>query len=419
MTIAECCAAAAVPEAAVVLETGWESSRATCPAVPFFLDPAFIATAREQCGQSAAHQDELLATAAVIRADRALTLLAWHCHRLLFELLDYQQVQQWPALTARLGDQAGQFYLLVALSEQPAVWAQHAALGVPREVTLETLRQVTEFTEFYRRMTGGRLGVPQQNLYWLRHYTAGRLYRLGRFEYMIRPYGHHVEFWRRTDGLTVALANDGLRFTVDGYRDASAEHHDDWVSQLTVTAEAVSGHPIDPRGWACRQRLTLPTTDWRRVLADGDAVLDLHIPAGGAMTPERAVDSLRRAAEFFARQFPETPCRAIASGSWIYGNMLEQIRLSSTNLVDFQRELYLLPIPSNPTSGLWFVYQGGERDLANLPRHSSLQRGVADFLAAGGTWRVGGMTVLVDDLPHLGRQHYRTAWLQAGGLGVA
>ena len=57
--------------------------------------------------------------------------------------------------------------------------------------------------------------------------------------------------------------------------------------------------------------------------------------------------SMRRAVAFFQRFFPSTTCRAITCSSWIFNTQFEQIRLSSDNLVRYQRELYLYPTRSS------------------------------------------------------------------------
>ena len=168
---------------------------------------------------------------------------------------------------------------------------------------------------------------------------------------------------------------------------------------------------------AVRREVRLPQPVWECVLKGGDPTLDMHIPAGGGMTLERCGDSMRRAAAFFQRFFPGTACRAIACSSWIFNTQLEQIRLSSDNLVRYQRELYLYPTRSSGRDGLYFIFLQENVDPATAPRDTSLRRGVADFLLAGTTWRGGRMFFLTEHLEHFGTQYYRSHWPPAG-LGL-
>jgi hypothetical protein len=124
----------------------------------------------------------LLDAAARIRQEPALVLLAWHCYRLLFEHLDYDKTREWPTLESALRELCGAFYLLIALALVPRVLALHHRMGVPEEITRDTCQQIACFSMNYRRMTDGWVGIPIKQLYWLRHYDAGRLFRVGRFE---------------------------------------------------------------------------------------------------------------------------------------------------------------------------------------------------------------------------------------------
>jgi len=255
-------------------------------------------------------------------------------------------------------------------------------------------------------MTGGGIGIVLSQIYWTRHYPACRLFRLGRMEYMIRPFrGGVLAFRNRGTGEVVALSPHGVRYTGEGQ--VAWEPEGGWTARLDRTPERVAGSVISPRGAAQARELTLGLREWECVLAPGDSTLDMHIPEGGRMTLEACGDSMRRAAAFFARFFPNQLCRSVTCGSWIFNTQFERIPLSSDNLVRFQRELYLFPTPSNGRDGLWFIFLQNEVDPRTAPRDTSLRRAVADFLATGERWRSGGMFFLVDDLPRFGTQCYR------------
>jgi hypothetical protein len=179
----------------------------------------------------------------------------------------------------------------------------------------------------------------------------------------------------------------------------------------------VTGTPIAPWGRGLPQSVTLPITDWKRVLGRGDWILQVHIPAGGGMTPEAVHDSLRRAVEFFATHFPERRVAALHTGSWIYNPDLEQFLPRDSNLVRHLHDVYLHPIVSGPTDGLWFIFFREPFDQATAPRDTRLQRAVADWLGADHTWRCGGMFLLPEHVPNLGRTSYRERW-PPRGLGL-
>lgn len=421
MTLEEALARIQEPDALEVLRPHWEDSLAALePGVPSFLHPEEFLVSREWCGFGPEVDAPLSEAAQRIAGDPALLRLAWHCHRLLFEHTEYKGTEKWPALERALGELNGAFYLLVCMSMVPRVRAVHQAMGVPEAVSRETCLEVSAFADFYRRMTGGssqglartgRLGITLNTIPWLRHYPAARLFRLGRMEYMLKPFGGGVEAYRhRQTGQVVALADDGVRFDGAGYVDGTAGRFDEehgWTATLARDEEGVTGYPVSPLGMAVRKQTRLAGAEWECVLKKGDDTLDMHIPAGGGMTLERCGDSMRRATAFFRQFFPDRPFRTISCCSWIFNTQFEEIPLPSDNLVRYQRELYLFPIRSSGQDGLWFIFQTPTFDPASLPRESSLQRAVADYLAAGHTWRGGGMFYLVDDLERFGTQPYR------------
>ena len=379
---------------------------------PEFLTPEAVRVARAYGGFGDAVEDTLVETARRIAMDPELRALAWHCKRLLFDYADYDGtlIGRWPVLET-LGEASGVFYLLVSMAMVPGTREKHRAMGVPDETTRETCLQLACFSSNHARMHDGRIGMPVSQMYWLRQYPAGRLFRLGRMEYKIEPFPGGVEAYRHLEtGKVVALAADGTRFNREGYIDAEGcapEDPEGWTALLTVGPDAVSGCTVSPRGMGLRTRITLPFNEWSCALTKGEPTLEMHIPEGGRMTVKACGDSMRRACTFFDRFFPEQRCRSIASRSWIFNNLFEEIRLSSTNLVDFQRELYLYPTPSNGKEGWWFIFMQNDIDPKTAPRDTSLRRGVADFLAEGREWRGGGMFFLREDLAEYGTQFYR------------
>jgi hypothetical protein len=402
MTLQNALSSIGIPQAEALLSPHWEQSVAALgDGMPPFLEPAELRSAREWGGIDPGFEGALLEEARRIASDPARRLVAWHCNRLLYDHPDYEGVQSWPP---ELG---GIFAMIVAMGMVRRVREAHAAMGVPEDVTRATCGQLACFGHNYTRMTGGGIGIAGSQIYWTRHYPACRLFRLGRMEYMIRPFrGGVLAFRHRGTGEVVALAPQGTRFDDEGQ--VAWKPEGGWTASIARTADTVTGSVVSPLGMAERRQVTLRLREWECVLSPGDAELDMHIPEGGRMTLEACGESMRRAAEFFARFFPNQVCRAIVCASWIFNTQFERMELSSDNLVRFQRELYLFPLPSNGKDGLWFIFLSNDVDPRTAPRDTSLRRAVADFLATGERWRLGGMFFLVDDLPRFGTQVYRS-----------
>ena len=410
-----------VGHAREVLAEYWDQSESTFPVErPRFLEPKIIIETREFACLPSKVDPELNETARRITASPELLHLAWHCHCLLYEHLDYEapKIRQWPILTEALGERSGAFYLLIALDAIPRMRVLHERLGIPEQVSRDSCYHYTESLRTYHEHHDGRFGVLPRTLYWLRNHIKGDLYRLGRYEYMVKPFRGRLKAYRhRRTRKVIALAADGERFDAEGFV-ASPDSPDAWCASLTETGERVVGFPIAPHGHAVHREVTLPLSEWELALSPGDTVLEVHIPAGGNMTLERCRESMQQALEFFPRYFPDKTFVGFACTSWILNPQLEQIYRPDSNMVIWQRELYLFPVASGDRSGVYFIFGEDDIDVDSAPRDTSLRRALLDHMAAGGRLIGGGMFMLLEDFEHFGTQVYREQGLaRFGSLG--
>ncbi|MFH1568475.1 MAG: acyltransferase domain-containing protein, partial [Gemmatimonadota bacterium] len=336
-------------QALEALSPHWADSAASRPAdLPPFLDPGHITRSRALAQLPAEADAALLEAARRIAASPDLRALAWHCDQLLFEHDDYPgatQARLWPHPIAPLGDLSGAFYLLIALDAIPRMRQVHRQRGIPEEVSRANISHFPVSLERYRDLCG-QVGVLPRVLYWLRHHVRGDLYRLGRLEYMAKPFRGRLVAWRhRRSRAVVALASAGARFDAEGILVADDEPAA-WTAGLDQTPDTVTGTPISPRGHAENRVLTLRRDAWEVALSPDDPVLEVHIPAGGGMTPAACRDSMQRALDFFPRYFPERPFVGFACASWILNPQLETIYRPDSNMVLWQRQLYLHPFPN-------------------------------------------------------------------------
>jgi hypothetical protein len=348
--------------------------------------------------------------------------LAWHGYRRVYYCAD-SSFAKWPKLETPLCDSSGIFYLLIALGMVPLMRAYHRSIGVPEEVTRETSQGLRCMSLSYARAHGGRLGALRRQVDWLKNYIRQNLYfRFGRLEYWARPNAPNVQVFRhRKSRAVVALAEEGIAFDAQGYvaPPEAVATQTSWKSTLVVSDSAVLGYPISPFGTAEHRKVELLLADWQRVLAKGDPVLQMHIPAGEGFTPEECLASMRRAVAFFRRHFPDQSPAAITCDSWMFSPHLEKILPPSSNLIRYLREFYLYPVKGWGPECWWFIFLQDEFNLATAPRDTSLQRGLLDWQARGNTWHNGGMFMLTDHLDHFGTQQYRRPWPPKGLLQIA
>lgn len=401
------------PEAHESLSEHWEDSLATQPETIPFLEPLALREWIDWCGLDPSAAEQIEEAARRIAGDADLRAIAWHCWRRLYVHTETWGFDRWPTLRGQLGELAGCFPLILGLSMVPLTRETHAALGVSEETTRQTCREVACFANNHYDWTEGRFwGLIVGQLFWLRHYPAGRLFRLGRFEHMLQPFrGGVVVYRERESGDVVALAEAGGSYNREGYVPYEDQPDPEgFTTTLEERPEAVVGHPVDPAGTVCRQRARLDLARWERVLAKGDWVLDMHIPSGGKMDPETCAQSLSEALAFFDATFPDHRARGFQCVSWIYNPQLPEMLGAEANLVRHLREVYLNPCGSSGRDGLFFLFYTDEVDPATARRDTSIRRAFLEWLASGRRLRSSAMFLLREDLAHYGRDGYRAAW---------
>ena len=393
----------------------WEDSASIDPAeIAHFLDPDQWGEAREWGGIDGELDEALDRTANRVGQTPELFRLFWHCYWRVYLAPAPSPPTDWPRLTRMLGDDGGIFYLLVGLAAIPLIRSWHRKLGIPENITRDTTAQV-HWRVHVHQSIHGRPGFETSQLGWIRHYTRERYFRIGRLEYWLAPYkGAEEVFRNRETGEVVAFAGEGTRFSVDGrvFRDPEHYQNDNgWTSAYVRTAEYAEGHLLHPDGHGVPECVKLSLQDWECFLEANVVTLQLHIPFGGGMTLDACRESIHQAKAFFETHFPEEPAAAITCGSWIFGPQLQECLPEISNLVAFQRELFLVPSAASGADGLWFVFlKRGLPDFETWPRETSVQRAILEYLEQGHTWGAGRMFYLLDDAPSFGQQIYRSSW---------
>ena len=227
--------------------------------------------------------------------------------------------------------------------------------------------------------------------------------RVGRFEYMAKPFSRGLRVLRpRRGGDPVILAADGTPFDAEGFALGPADaDRAAFTATAAVGDDAFTGHPVDgTTGRTSPQLQRFHFAEYLPLLLPEDPSLDMHIPFGGGMHLEAAEESWRRAFDLYSRLLSEgRRPRAISCASWVFNPGLRQFLPPDSNLIRLQRRVRLAPLASSRISGLWFIFrQEAGFDLATAPRRTSLQRAVAGYLDAGGYWRGGAMILLPEDI---------------------
>ncbi|HEU5315356.1 MAG TPA: acyltransferase domain-containing protein [Chloroflexota bacterium] len=361
----------------------------------FFLSDAFVREASADAALPADVTEALAREAQRIAADGTLLGVALSRRAALYETdpPPLAEVRDWPELASAAHPETDLLNALVALSGLPEMRAFYAAHGIPDDVYRETLTDPLRWMEHYReRSPHGAWGLSPRYLPWLRRHFKGEIFQLGRLQLEPGRANVGAVFYRhRQERRVVALAEA------------------DWEEAGGVAVGTV----ISPLGHALDEARRLPLEEWERALGPRDPVLNIHMPAGSPMDFDACGESLARALAFFPRHLPERPFVAFVCSSWLLDPQLDGPMPASSNIVRFQRQVYLLPSTSSGRSTLERVFGREEIDVATAPRDTTLRRAVLGLIEKGGGPGSGKCAIFPEELRRggWGGELYRKEWV--------
>ncbi|MEJ5312821.1 MULTISPECIES: acyltransferase domain-containing protein [Anaerolinea] len=293
-----------------------------------------------------------------------------------------------PLIQEQLGEDTSLFYLLAYLSALPHTLQAYRRRGIPMETFAETMADIQFYVEWYAQRHH-RWGF--EHFPWIARHLSGRLFSLGRLQFMLLPFPGKVTALRhRHDHRIILLADPRQPLRADGYAAGAGTSNtlispeEVWHPEWEEDTRGWKGHPVSPQGYVLKRSAYFSREEWEIALQHGDCVLDVHIPQGKSLTPEDCQRSLERAYEFFPTYFPEQTFRGVYCHTWMFTPQLGHLLPPESRILQFQREFYLYPHPGNEGFLLEFVFGRRERPENNAPRDTSLQRAVLDWLDRGG-----------------------------------
>jgi hypothetical protein len=234
-------------------------------------------------------------------------------------------------------------YALAFLAGFDTTEAIYESRAIPEAVLRATMGVFSECIDEY----AAEHGVPGLGPNgWLLHFFRGRVFQLGRLQFLMEPFPHMLSVYRERDG-------DAVQF----------------LSEV--------GCPDLP--------------DWSLVLSWGWSGLSVHVPATGKLTPGLVADAFRLAAGFFPRHFPEYTVHACFITSWLMDPQLPQYLPAESNIVQFQRLWHLFAVDEGGDEQFFKdVFPGRPRSWDAVTPETSLQRALIEHVRKGGQWHESG-----------------------------
>ena len=121
-----------------------------------------------------------------------------------------------------------------------------------------------------------------------------------------------------------------------------------------------------------------------KCIAEGDPVLEMHIPRGAKLTSEECASSIDRAKSFFARFFPDFSYRGITCWSWLLDDTLRKYLPETSNILHFS-DLFTKVYSEEKNALLKYVFRPGttRENLADAVCASDFARRIREAVLAG------------------------------------
>ncbi|HOJ10852.1 MAG TPA: acyltransferase domain-containing protein [Clostridiales bacterium] len=402
----------------------WEESQKTYPGLDAidFIKNDFIIDANKYLQLPDEAVQAILVTLNIIRNNEELARLLWLSHYILFPSEigvgipdNLNNIKQhgvaFPDICipqVNMDFLKGMFPAVLLLSGLLRLLRFYKERSIPEQVIIDTLSDVDIWMEDYYAKNG-TWGLME--FWWLYNHFSGRLFRIGRLQFIYAGFKGNVRVFRNIrTGVVVSLSEVDIRYRADGQVDGTNDiydRHGAWVSTLVVTDNSIKGNPISPLGFAENKVIELAKDEWREVLSKGSPVLDVHIATGSKLSHEACGESFKASVKFFERYFPELQFDGYMCTSWLLDPQLQCILPRESNIVKFQREFYLYPKKSDDFQTFERVFGNKPDNMKTLKAETSMQKAILDYVNKGNNMRQASMFLLKDDLQYWGQAFYQ------------
>lgn len=297
-----------------------------------------------------------------------------------------------PGLEEQFGwRDAGTFYALLVIGGYRLGEEKWRKQGLSVEMMREALSDLRRWTALYCENYGS-VGVPWHVVCWSQGFLRAERLALGRLQFDLNhEFAAPVKVFvpRARAGEPVVLAESDVPVAPDG---TCAELPESKLTILTESSDAWRGTPVDLDSARFRHdECVLAKSEWRLVVERGTPMINVHIPAGGGMSPECCADSFRQLTAFMSIHFPGRKWGGFCCYSWLLDPQLRQLLPEESNILQFQYSGLTFPLAGKADTEFRVC---GAKGFGKIVNPNRMQRALAAFAADGGIFRSGGWVKL-------------------------
>lgn len=266
--------------------------------------------------------------------------------------------------------------------------------GVPDEVRQRALLFPVKAVNGYRMRHNGEYGCFA--FPWFQNAYSAKLYVIGSLQIELDfPSMDFFRVYENTAGEIITLAN-GFRVHKNGFALGSFRFEDEegsFTATFEETADAYVGYPYDEKGYVCKEKVTLPKSEWHEKLVPGDPVVNLHIPSGMPFTPDALDETMKAIRAFLANCFPDYAYRAFVCGSWLLDPQLSDLLGPTSNIALFGKRFTPVCTKCDGYSVFRFAFLMPNNNFTfeELPESTRLHRAVKQhYLNGKAIYTMGG-----------------------------
>lgn len=290
------------------------------------------------------------------------------------------------------------FNLIVLLSLVPRMKELYAKNGYTDSMFRAGLRDLKIWFD-HTRDNYGVFGIEKfgSGFMWIMYQIHGEVLRFGRLQCNIASsFYDDFEIYRNksTSEITAMLVKK-CKINSLGLFALENEAVAFETVPLEKTSDIVRGYAVSSDGFVRNNVKTLELSGWECVLKGGDFAINLHIPADGPMLYSDCEKSITEMVSFFRTYRNIDPAACICE-SWLLDPQLPSILPETSNIVDFERHVYLLSAHGvSDAIRRVFGVKASKEGVDAVPHKSSMQKRMAQFVHNGGVFRAGAMVLML------------------------